>query len=92
MYAKLIAFAILLPFVAVFVYAGIHEYRRYKSSGSANYGLVYDEATGTTHVAGIAEHEEAYDPEGFDPSEHNDRDATAVTGPETNDETENGKA
>lgn len=92
MYAKLIAFAILLPFVAVFIYAGIHEYRRYKSSGSANYGLVYDEATGTTHVAGIADHEEAYDPEDFDPADHNNRDAAAEAGPETDDETENRKA
>ena len=70
--AKLIALLILLPFALVFIYAGLHEYRRYKSSGRANYGLIYDEETGTTHVGGIAEDEEGYDPEDFDPSEQND--------------------
>ncbi len=73
MYAKLIAFAVLIPFIGVFAYAGIHEWRRYKTQGGATYGLVYDEETGTTHVAGIPEDEESYDPEGFDPSEHNRR-------------------
>ncbi len=71
MEARLIALLILLPFTLVFIYAGIHEYRRYKSEGRANYGLVYDEETGTTHVGGIAEDEESYDPDEFDPSDHN---------------------
>ncbi len=69
---QLIAALILLPITIVFVYAGIHEYRRYKSEGKATYGLVYNEETGTTHVSGIAEDEEAFDPGDFDPSDYND--------------------
>lgn len=34
--------AILFPFILVFTYAGVHEYKRYKSEGRATYGLVYD--------------------------------------------------
>lgn len=71
MEAQLIALLILLPFAAVFIYAGVHEYRRYKSEGLAKYGLVFDEETGTTHVTGIAEDEEGYDPDEFDPGDHN---------------------
>ena len=56
----MIAFLIILPFAIAFVFAGIHEYLRYKSEGRATYGLVYDEESGTTHVTGIAEGEEAY--------------------------------
>ena len=73
MEARMIALAILAPFALFFVYAIIHELRRYRSEGSATYGLVYDEETGTTHVTGIAEDEEAYDPDEFDPGDHNDR-------------------
>lgn len=68
----MIAFLILLPFAIAFVSAGIHEYLRYKSEGRATYGLVYDDESGTTHVTGIAEGDEAYDPGGFDPAEYND--------------------
>ncbi|MGR3321389.1 MAG: hypothetical protein ACU0DK_05605 [Pseudooceanicola sp.] len=71
--AQVIAILILLPFGLAFVYAGIHEYRRYKSDGRANYGLVYDEESGTTHVTAIGEDQEPYDPEDYDPSEYNDR-------------------
>lgn len=67
----MIAFFILLPFLLAFIYAGVHEYLRYKSEGSATYGLVYDEDTGKTHITGIPEGEEAYDPKGFDPEEFN---------------------
>lgn len=70
MEAQLIAILITAPFTLVFLYAGISEYRRYKSEGPAKYGLVYDEETGTTHVTGIAEDEEGYDPIEFDPSDH----------------------
>lgn len=70
MEAKLIAALIATPFALAFVYAGVHEYRRYKSKGSANYGLVYDEETGTSHVSGIAEGQDAYNPEEFDPSNY----------------------
>ncbi len=73
MTAQLIAIAIVTPFTLVFIYAGIHEYQRYKSEGRANYGLVYDEETGTTHVTGIAEDENGYDPNEFNPSDHNER-------------------
>ncbi|WP_238369086.1 hypothetical protein [Heliomarina baculiformis] len=75
MEAQTIAALIITPFAAAFVYAGIHEFRRYKSDGRANYGLVFDEETGTTHVTGIAEDEEAYDIEEFDPSDYNERNA-----------------
>lgn len=75
MEAQVIALVILSPFVLAFVYAGIHEYRRYKSDGSANYGLVYDEDTGTTYVSAIAEGEESYDPDEFDPTGYQEPDA-----------------
>lgn len=79
MEARSIALMILAPFALLFIYAIIHEYRRYRSEGSATYGLVYDEETGTTHVTGIAEGEEGYDPEGFDPGDHNERQSTDGT-------------
>lgn len=71
--AQTIAALILLPFAVAFIYAAVHEFRRFKSEGRANYGLVYDEETGTTHVTGIADHEESYDPEDFDPGAANNR-------------------
>lgn len=82
--AQLIAALIVLPFALAFVYAGIREYRRYKSDGRAKYGLVYDEETGTTHVTGIAEGQDGYDPDEFDPSDHNK--------PEIRNETDDNKA
>jgi hypothetical protein len=72
MEARLIAGLILLPFVAAFIYAGIHEYRRFKSEGPSDYGLVYDEDTGTTHVAPLEDASESYDVEEFDPSNFKD--------------------
>ncbi|WP_407496057.1 hypothetical protein [Pseudooceanicola sp. MF1-13] len=72
MSAQVLAAIILTPFVIAFVYAGYHEFRRYKADGKASYGLVFDEETGTTHVTGIPEGEEAYDVETFDPSDYND--------------------
>ena len=62
-----------------FIYAGIREFQRYKTEGRAKYGLVYDGETGTTHVTGIPEHEDGYDPEDFDPSDHNERDINNET-------------
>ncbi|SIT10834.1 hypothetical protein SAMN05421759_11664 [Roseivivax lentus] len=76
---KLIPILILLPILAVVIMACIHEFRRYKSEGKANYGLVYDESTGTTYLTGIAENEEAYDPEDFDPSNYDELKAKAET-------------
>ncbi|WP_299823077.1 hypothetical protein [uncultured Jannaschia sp.] len=70
MEARAIAAIILAPFALAFVYAAVHEFLRYKSDGRANYGLVYDEENGTTHVSGIADDEEAYDPDDFDPSSY----------------------
>jgi hypothetical protein len=64
---------VLLPFASVFIYAAIHEYRRYRSEGSAKYGLVYDEISGTTHVSGIADDEDGYDPSKFDSGDSNER-------------------
>ncbi|MBV7378857.1 hypothetical protein [Maritimibacter dapengensis] len=75
MEARLIAALILTPFALAFIYAGVHEYLRYKSEGRASYGLAYDEETGTTHVTGIAEDEDAFDPEEYDPDNFNDPDA-----------------
>lgn len=75
MEARLIAALILTPFALAFIYAGVHEYLRYKSEGRASYGLAYDEETGTTHVTGIAEDEDAFDPEEYDPGNFNDPDA-----------------
>lgn len=69
---QLIALLLVVPFMLIFIYAGIREYRRYKSKGRAKYGLSYDEETGTTHVTEIAEDEEGYDPEDFDPSNYNE--------------------
>lgn len=72
--ARILAALILTPFAIAFLYAGFHELKRYKSDGRANYGLVYDEDTGTTHVTGIADGEDAYDVETFDPADYNDPD------------------
>lgn len=84
MEGRLIAGLVLLPFAGIFIYTAIHEYRRYKSKGPASYGLVYDEETGRTHVSTIPEGEDGYDPEEFDPSDHND--------PETRSDAESDKA
>ncbi|EBA06570.1 hypothetical protein [Sagittula stellata] len=72
--AQVIAIVIVLPFALAFVYAGVHEYMRFKSDGRQNYGLVYDEETGTTHITGIADHEESFDPDEFDPNGYRDLD------------------
>ena len=77
---RMIALLILLPFVGVFIYAGIHEYSRFKSEGRAEYGLAYDEKTGTTHVAAIPEGEDGFDPDEFDPNDY--------TNPEAGEESE----
>ncbi|QFT80572.1 hypothetical protein FIU89_08110 [Roseovarius sp. THAF27] len=74
MSAQLLAALIVSPFALAFVYAGYHEYSRYKSEGRATYGLAYDEESGTTHVTGIGDDEEAYDPEDFDPNGYRDPD------------------
>ncbi|HKK98104.1 MAG TPA: hypothetical protein VJ928_07965 [Marivita sp.] len=79
MTAQLLAALILLPFTFAFIYAGVHEYLRFKNEGRANYGLVYDEESGTTHVTGIAEGDEAYDPDDFDPSDANTSDDDTTT-------------
>lgn len=86
MASQTIAFLILLPFALAFIYAAIHEYMRYKSEGSATYGLVIDEDTGTTHVTGIAEGEEPFDPEEFDPTEFNEGASDAPSEDDAKDE------
>lgn len=65
--ASIIALVILVPFVAVFIYATWHEYRRYRSEGKSSYGLSYDAETNTTHVGALPEDEEGFDPDDFDP-------------------------
>ena len=72
MSAHIVIVLILTPFVLAFVYAGVHEYLRYKSEGKATYGLVFDEETGTSYVTGIGDEDEAFDPEEFDPADYND--------------------
>jgi hypothetical protein len=67
MNASTIALLILLPAALVFVYAGWHEYRRYKAEGPSNYGLTYDPETNTTHVGPLSEGEDSYDPDDFEP-------------------------
>lgn len=89
MHAQVIALLIMLPITAVFVYAGIHEYKRFKSDGRANYGLVYDEETGTTHVTGIDEDQAAYDPDDYDPNDY--KSPEARTEPDAEGETEQEK-
>lgn len=68
----MLAGIILIPFVLAFIYAGIHEFLRFKSKGKASYGLVLDEETGTTYVTGIGEDAEVFDPEDFNPEDYND--------------------
>ena len=65
---RLIAAIILAPFALAFLYSAIHELVRYRSEGRAEYGLSYDEETGTTHVTAIDEETEAYDLDDFDPA------------------------
>ena len=86
MQAQTIAFLIIVPFALAFLYACIHEYLRYRTEGRASYGLVYDEETGTTHVTGIAEHEEPYDPEDYDPNDYNDPEINRTPDDETTEE------
>ena len=81
--AHLLAALILTPFVLAFIYAGVHEYLRYKSEGRATYGLVFDEETGTSYVTGIGEEEEGFDPEDFDPGNYNDTGAADEVGRNT---------
>lgn len=57
-----IAFVILAPFTAVFVYAAWHEWRRARKDGHSNYGLSYDPETDTTHVTLLDEGETGYHP------------------------------
>ncbi|WP_348638853.1 hypothetical protein [Thioclava sp. F36-7] len=70
---------ILLPFLFVALYAGIHEFLRFRSEGRANYGLIFDEETGTSYVTGIAEEEDAFDPDDFDPNDYNDPEVAGET-------------
>jgi len=72
MEARLLAGLILSPFVVAFLYAGIHEYKRFKSQGPSDYGLVYDADSGTTHVSALADSDDSFDPEDYDPNEFND--------------------
>lgn len=79
MEARTLALMMLAPFALLFIYLGFREYQRYRSEGRAKYGLVYDEETGTTHVTGIAEDDDGYDPNEFDPGDCNDREARGET-------------
>lgn len=80
MKAELIPMLMLVPFMLLFIYAGVREYQRFKSEGRAKYGLVFNEETGTSHVTGIAQDQEGYDPTEFDPGDHNERETRSETG------------
>ncbi|MDT0683790.1 hypothetical protein RM543_13950 [Roseicyclus sp. F158] len=85
MEARLIAALIMTPFALAFIYAGIHEFMRYKSEGGTTYGLVYNDETGTTHVTGIPDEAEAYDPDDYDPNSYNDPEISSRTDDEEPD-------
>lgn len=70
---RLIAGLILSPFLVVFVYATWSELMRWKSEGRAQYGLTYDEETGTSHVIALDEDDEGFDPETYDPDTANEQ-------------------
>ncbi|GAW33387.1 hypothetical protein RA2_00423 [Roseovarius sp. A-2] len=76
--ARLIVVFLLLPFVAIFVYATWSEYSRFKREGRAEYGLTYDPETNTTHIGAIAEDEESYDPEDYTPGDGDGEDTAHV--------------
>lgn len=67
MESRFLALLILLPFIAIFIYAAWHEHRRYRNEGRSTYGLTYDPESNTTYVGTIADGEESYDPEDFVP-------------------------
>ncbi|AHM05256.1 hypothetical protein roselon_02973 [Roseibacterium elongatum DSM 19469] len=75
--ARLLAGLILVPFMVVFVHAVVHELRRYTSEGRSQYGLTFNEETGTTHVGALAEDESGFDPDSYDPSDYNDPETEA---------------
>lgn len=71
--SRLLAGLILLPFLVVFVYATWTEMKRWKSEGRAQYGLTYDEETGTSHVTALDEDDDGFDPETYDPDAANEQ-------------------
>jgi hypothetical protein len=83
--AQYIAFIILVPFVAVFIYATWQEYKRYKAEGSSSYGLTYNPETNTTHVGALPEDEESFDPEEYEPELTDSADTTDDTEQEDTD-------
>jgi len=58
-----LALLLIIPFAAIFAYAGWHEWRRVRKEGPGNYGLAYDPETGSTHVTLLDDGETGYDPE-----------------------------
>ncbi|OCW58674.1 hypothetical protein [Hoeflea olei] len=90
MTGQLLAILLVLPFALMFLYAGFHEFQRYKAEGRAKYGLVFNEETGTTHVTGIPEHEDGYDPAEFDPGAFNERDTDGDDAAEDADDDKSG--
>ncbi|WP_300441391.1 hypothetical protein [uncultured Mameliella sp.] len=58
---------LLLPFLAIFVYAAWHEYRRFRKEGRSTYGLTYDPESNTTFVGAIPDSGDSYDPGDYDP-------------------------
>lgn len=73
-----LALLLLVPAAGVFVYAGWKEYRRYRADGPSSYGLTYDPETNTTHVGPLADGDDGYDPETFEPL-NEDTQADAMT-------------
>ncbi|GGH25686.1 hypothetical protein SAMN05444007_103197 [Cribrihabitans marinus] len=94
MEATTLAVLILLPAVGVFAYAGWFEYRRWKQEGPKSYGLTYDPETNTTHVGALAEGEDGFDPEEFEPVNEQQDDTDAVAeqcAADTEDHAEQGR-
>ncbi|MDR9484609.1 MULTISPECIES: hypothetical protein [Sediminimonas] len=84
---RLIAGLLLSPFLIVFVYAMWSELLRWKSEGRAQYGLTYNEETGTTHVTALEEEDAGFDPETFDPDIANEHWEDSGT-PDSDDDTD----
>lgn len=74
-----LALSLILPFAAIFAYAGWHEWRRARKEGPGTYGLAYDPETDSTHVTLLDEGEAGYDPE----TEAENADASEASGTDT---------
>ncbi|MDV4145615.1 MULTISPECIES: hypothetical protein [Shimia] len=77
LFARLPSLLLLTPFVLVFLYAAWHEYNRFKRDGASSYGLSYDPETNSTYVTALADEEDHFDLEDFNPDDTQDPVQTA---------------